>query len=261
MHGDLTTLERVKAYLGLSAVEADAKLSQFISSSSAWVVSQLGRSVLSTTYTETRDGDGSDLLILERWPVNAVSSLTVDGTAVPAAATYADSGYMLVPPSAVRVSGYTFTCGAGNISITYRAGYEVTQAATVPAAPGPYTVQTTSRYESAISATVAPATALTKVAGAPAAGQYAVAEDPTTGLATYTFNAAQASASVTLVYGTVPQDLEQAVIEHVALRFRDADRTGITSISGGGESAAYSPGAALAYINGVLDAYREWVVA
>jgi hypothetical protein len=58
-------------------------------------------------------------------------------------------------------------------------------------------------------------------------------------------------------YATCPEDLEQAVIEHVALRYRDRGREGLAMAAGGGESATYTanPGG-LAFINGVLERYR-----
>jgi hypothetical protein len=63
--------------------------------------------------------------------------------------------------------------------------------------------------------------------------------------------------SYTAGYATIPADLEQAVIEHVALRYADRKRTGIDSMSAGGESAQFGQAGALAYIWSVLDSYRE----
>jgi len=66
------------------------------------------------------------------------------------------------------------------------------------------------------------------------------------------------TANVTIVYtagvSVCPYDLEQAVIEHVALRYRDRTRAGLGSQSSGGESATFSDAGTLAYIEGVLTA-------
>jgi hypothetical protein len=63
--------------------------------------------------------------------------------------------------------------------------------------------------------------------------------------------------SYTAGYATVPADIEQACIEHVALRYSDRKRIGVDSMSAGGESAQFSNVGALAYIEGVLDSYRD----
>lgn len=59
----------------------------------------------------------------------------------------------------------------------------------------------------------------------------------------------------------VPADIEQAVIEHVALRYRDRTRTGLGSQNANGESATFSDAGTLAYIEGVLSQYRDLVVS
>lgn len=180
--GDLTTPAKVRDFLALSTSEADGKIEQLIASSSAWVCSQLGRAVLSATYTETRDGDGGSSLVLRKWPVISVTSVTVDGTAIAARAAVTDSGWTR-NESTIRLSGYTFTRGTANVVVVYSAGY-----------------------------------------------------------------------------ATVPADLEQAVIEHVAMTFRASDRQGLASASGGGESAVYDAGREWASIQGKLDPYREVIV-
>jgi len=58
-------------------------------------------------------------------------------------------------------------------------------------------------------------------------------------------------------YAAIPADLEQAIIEHVALRYADRKRTGIDSMSAAGESAQFGNAGSLAYIVGVLDTYRD----
>ena len=255
--GDLTTVEKVRTYLNLTSLDADAKLGGLISSSSAWVTSQIGHPILSATYTETVNGNGTTSLVLRRSPVVSVTSVTVDGDAVPLRATSTDSGYS-VRDGSLDLVGHYFTEGVQNVVVVYRAGYEVTETVTVPATP--YTVTTSSRWYDAISASLVVAgTTLTEVAASPSAGQYAAAAS-SAGFATYTFNAAQQALAVSITYATIPQDIEQAVIEHVALRYRDADRQGITNVSGDGSSATFSPAGPLAYIQGVIDLYRDLVV-
>lgn len=189
--GDLTTVQKVKDYLGSDSVDSDGILAQFVTSSSMWVVSQLGGAIASASYTEVRDGDGSDRLLLNHYPPPpdarpvTITSVTVDGSAIAARASVSSSnldptGYVLID-GGITLRGYAFNVGVQNVTVVYTVGYSA---------------------------------------------------------------------------GAIPADLEQAVIEHVALRYRDRKRIGLASSSIPGETVSYSEAAALAYINGVLDTYR-----
>lgn len=180
---DLTTLDRVKRYLFGNEIvsDADEVLSDLITSSSAWVERQIGRTFETRTVTETRNGDGTGRMLLDEGPAVSVTSVTVDGETVPERAAVDGEGWVY-SDGGVTLVGYEFTRGVQNVVIVYEAG------------------------------------------------------------------------------ATVPADLEQAVIEHVALRYRDRGREGLGSASMGGEAATYSSAGALAYIMSVLDAHRDLVV-
>lgn len=79
----------------------------------------------------------------------------------------------------------------------------------------------------------------------------------------YTFS--EGTANVVIVYtagyAACPADLEQACLEHVAMKFRDRNSVGLASATGGGDSAIYSNAGSLAFIAGVLDSYRAMAVA
>jgi hypothetical protein len=79
----------------------------------------------------------------------------------------------------------------------------------------------------------------------------------------YCFAEGTANVVVTYTAGftTCPADVEQAVLEHVALRYRDRGRTGLSSSSGDGESVSYSSAGTLAFIEGVLASYRPLEVS
>jgi hypothetical protein len=121
-------------------------------------------------------------MLLDKTPVTAVTSVTVDGVAIPARTVIGGTGWVF-SAGGVDLVGYSFTAGIQNVVFVYTAGE------------------------------------------------------------------------------TVPADLEQAVIEHAALRYRDRDRVGLASQCGGVESVSYSNAGTLAYIEGVIDAYRVLVVA
>lgn len=58
-------------------------------------------------------------------------------------------------------------------------------------------------------------------------------------------------------YTTVPADIDQAVIELVAWRYRERNRIGLTSTSVGGESVTFSQFAAPMSVKNVIDMHRR----
>jgi hypothetical protein len=189
---DLTTLAKARRQLfgNDPAIEADEILAALITSSSAWVEREVGGDLMLALVTETRDGNGTTRLLLNRshsWrpgrPVTTVSSLKIDGSVIPArpAVTTTDtnpSGYV-IDGDAIDLVGYCFTSGTANVVVTYMAGYTDT-----------------------------------------------------------------------------PTDIEQAVLEHIALRYRDRGHIGQDAASTAGESVNYGNAGTLAFIEGVLSSYR-----
>jgi hypothetical protein len=99
-------------------------------------------------------------------------------------------------------------------------------------------------------------TAATKVTGTPTAGQYAVSTAVgVEGL--YTFAAANAGASVVLSYVVTPEDLELAVLEHVAIRYGRRGNAGQGAGSASGESVSYSDASDWRSILDTIDRYRS----
>lgn len=127
----LVTLATVKGYLpSVSAGDGqwDDLLARLISATSIQFEGEAGRTLASAAATEVYDGDGSQSLTLRRWPVSAVTSVTVNGTVIPTRATVTGDGWVLGPDDRLYLSGYFFTYGLQNVSIVYTAGYS-----TVPA--------------------------------------------------------------------------------------------------------------------------------
>src|SRR5258708_4761415 len=100
---DLTTLANVKAWLGITTTDAarDALLTRQITSQSRWIENWLSRIIASRSYTEVRDGFGAGrgryMMTFANDPVSTVTSLTVNGFAVP-----------LSPDGGVKQPGYGF---------------------------------------------------------------------------------------------------------------------------------------------------------
>ena len=118
----LTTLQDVKDWLGLSSTADDALLARLIASASRFIESWVGRTITSVTYTETFNGDGHARLVLPNYPVTAVSSVTIDGSPIPAAAPAAPNGY-LFDALVLYLNGYAFARGVQNVTVVYTAGY------------------------------------------------------------------------------------------------------------------------------------------
>ena len=159
--GDLTTLANVKTWLGVTTTTDDAVLARLISAASGFIQTWLNRTIGLNAYSEVRNGPGGTRLVFANPPVTAVSGVTVDGVAIPAATGSDDAGY-LFDSRILYLRGHRFGPGVQNVSISYTAGYAV-----------------------------------------------------------------------------VPPEIEQAAIELVALRYRERDRTGYSSRSLSGESAAF----------------------
>lgn len=74
----------------------------------------------------------------------------------------------------------------------------------------------------------------------------------------FRFTKGKANVVITYTAGfdACPADIEQAVLEHIAIRYSDRSRAGLASMSSAGESASFSNAGSLAFISGVLDTYR-----
>jgi hypothetical protein len=127
--GDLTTPANLKDWLNLTTDGADVLLARLITAVSAFIQGPegIGYQVASQSYALVLDGHGSDVLVLGRPPLTAVTSLTIDGTVIPLAATTTASGYRF-SSSAVWLQGYAFTRGRGNVALTCTRGYAATPA-------------------------------------------------------------------------------------------------------------------------------------
>jgi hypothetical protein len=244
----LTSLTNVKSWLGVTLTTDDTLLTNLINQISLAISNYLQRPNLSrSTYTELRSGVGNSSMMLRNWPVVSVTSVAAGQTTISASSGLGLSGYTLSTwdgtgagtPQSITLNGYRFTRGQNNIQIVYEAGYCIEdEAQTVPASVS-YTITPTQPYGNFVQddgVTLANGTALTKVTGSPATGQYSVSS---TGV--YTFNSAQASAAVLISYSYTPAPIEEACIEWVGERYRYKQRIGQTSQSvGGQETAAYS---------------------
>jgi hypothetical protein len=248
---DLTSLASVKDWLGVTTSTDDVKLTRLISAVSAFVQQVMSLNIVVASYLHRSSGHEQSVIILEQFPVVGVASVTIDGEPVPAATNPTASGYEW-DEHGVYLRGWIFTKGVRNVAIVYSAGYQETEVAAVSATP--YKVKVDKRWIADGQVTNAAGLVLTKVASAPATGQYSVAQDST---ATYTFAAADIGVVMTIVYSYAPRDLEQAVIELLGMRYREKDRIGHVSKAIGAETVMFSVKDMPDSVKTILNEYRK----
>jgi hypothetical protein len=266
---DLTTLPTLKAWLGLPSAASpnDATLSALITAASRAIYSALSRpALLPQSYVETFDGE-NPRLFLRHWPVQQVTSVTLDGFAIPPAASAGappELGYLLKPgdaappggPQALDLFGWRVRPRRQNLVVAYSAGYAVRGEAWSAPAATPWTINALAPYgpwTMDLGVTyAATGTALNAVTSAPATGQYSVAGGA------YVFSAGDSGAALAVSYGYVPQDIAQAALELAAERFRAAERIGLRSKSiGAQETISYDVSAISAPVMAMLQPYRR----
>ena len=251
MANALASLADCKAWLSLASTADDALLLALIGDVSRAVLADLGRAaVLPTTFVDTLDGGGASAIALRQWPVTRVLSCLVEGLPLALSPSPAQPGIVLdgadaAPPGTMqRVfrRGGVFPAGAQNVSVTYRAGYEILGEAAVVPIEAPYTLLAQAPYGAW--------QVDTGVAGAQEA--YTVAAG------VYTFGATDAGASVSLSYGYVPADLARATLEWVADRYAARTRIGQSAKTlGGQETASFIVKAMPDIVDRLLRPYRR----
>lgn len=265
---DLTTIAAVQDWLssGTNAPgNSDSVISRLITTCSASILSYLQRSsFLSQSWTDVFDGKGKFAFFLNEWPATSITSVTVDGIAVPASVNGA-AGWVLsrwngYPPGGVQtvevIGGYCFTRGIQNVSVVYQAGYLVQNEAGVVPAGSTQTItalQPQGMWARDEGVTYADGTPLVQVPSNPTVGQYTV---QTGGI--YTFNAGDIGQAVLLSYSYVPWSVEDAAMNWVAERYRYRTRIGQRSQSIGGQtSISYDLSDIPAYIKKQLQQFRK----
>lgn len=243
---DLAQLADLKTWLDIQSTDDDALLGRLITQVSRAMLSHIDRAmILPASFVETRDGDGDAAIVLQQWPVTALTSLTIDGFAIAPAASLSPGristqGYVLepaqtAPPGRMQklaVRGTSFRRGVQNISIAYRAGYQVSNEAALVPDTAPYETTVLAPYGDWASdqgVVYADGSVLAATAGTPALGQYAVSGG------VYTFAAADAGAAVQLTYGYVPADLGFCCLDWAADLYSYRARIGQRSKSLGGQ--------------------------
>ena len=123
---DLTTLQDLKDWLSITDSSFDAQFSALISAQSAFIRRYCNSDFIQQSYTEVRDGNGKERILLKNYPVVSVASLTIDGLSIPTRPSATAAGLVVPDPGdnagMIMLDGYVFTRGFQNVTITYTAG-------------------------------------------------------------------------------------------------------------------------------------------
>jgi hypothetical protein len=251
---DLTTLARVKSWLGITTEDSDASLAALIQAVSTFLYDYIDLpTVVVSSYSELRDSQGHSWIKPNNWPLLTFESLLYGGITVnqESSGNPAGPGFLITYPNRnigrarVTVQGYAcFPRGKNVLTLNYTAGFQQIDTKTI------INVYNNDEPPVAVSGTVVLSqmwaadggvvdaiteVPYTLVTSAPAVGEYTVSE-----LGVYGFNLADVGESVTITYSYVPADLAQAATELVGATFRSADHIGVKSKSlGGQETVSY----------------------
>lgn len=120
---DLITLAQAYAWLGITNGSDDANLQLAITAYSQLIADWCSRTFVATNFNEVYDGHDSRRLMLRNYPINSVSSLSINGRALCAVTTICDPGYKFSGRSVDLFGGMMFCRGLENIAISYNAGF------------------------------------------------------------------------------------------------------------------------------------------
>lgn len=290
----LTTLSNARLYAyqaGDQVTADDMLLTLLINQISGAILSNIQRpNLFKSSYVETRDGVGNNVMTLRNYPVLAVSSVTVAATGrgynanwgyqqsmngstqiIPQSTQFGNSGYSFATwdgttagnPAQVTLNGYTFWRGRNNVQIVYTAGYSVTgEGYTVTSSTSSgiskYTALqpygTWGQDDGVFYSSGSSLTALSSGNSPSSAGQYLVTGGE------YQFYVADAGQALSINYSYIPTDLEQACIQWVAERYAYRSRIGQKSKTvGGQETSAYDLKAIPDYVDLLLNPFRLWL--
>ena len=235
---NLTTVAGVNLYTGTTG--NDKLVAALIPAASAAALRYIGLDLFQATYSEVYPGTGTKRLILRQGPVTAVTSVSVNGYAVPLSTNEWMPGYVWDSLGLWRI-GCAWPQKPNVVAVTYTAGYPpLAVTDDLLPIPSALVMQTQNPYWQAdVGVSDANGNPLTKVASAPTTGQYSVDSQ-----GNYTFNTSDQGTLVAISYTAigVPADIVQAVNEIVALEVKRRTTIDVRSKSIDGQTISYITG-------------------
>lgn len=124
----LTTLARVKEYLGITDVGSDTFLENLINRATDWLEARTNRRFLLTTYTSELYDGGEEILFLNQYPITELTFLKyrVGTIASPIWQAFSTNDYVLYGKAGyVKFLLGTTPKNVQNIQVSYKAGYKI----------------------------------------------------------------------------------------------------------------------------------------
>jgi len=124
--GTPVTLAEIRQFLNITEsadTGQDALLITLCDRLTVVIENYIGLSIINKAYTEYYDGDGSETLLVKRYPIVSVTSLTV-GTTLESASDYhlySEEGYIVG-------DGFAFPADNRNVTLVYTAGFGAAKA-------------------------------------------------------------------------------------------------------------------------------------
>jgi len=234
---DLTDLASAKVELSITTTTDDAWLAKAVSQVSRAISTETQRVLVPEVVQDLFELDrqalrrGSARLALEvqlsRWPVIDIISVVQTLSTGLTQTLVQGTDFRVDPENGTLtrlepVSGAVLSWEADPLTVIYMAGYGAlaTETHSVPASPYQVTVSQSAAFSCDQSVKYSSGTALTRVSGSPAAGQYSVAAG------VYTFAGADSGQSLTFTYGVkvIPDDLAEICLRLINGRYRGKDR-------------------------------------
>ena len=125
---NMTSLTRLKEWVPIDASQtaADAALTALIERASEAIRLWTRRpKFFSHSVTERRHGNGQQRIFPRVQPCTGVTSVTVNGVAIPESTSWDISGWY-IDDGAIVLVGYCFTLGQSNVELVYTAGFSTT---------------------------------------------------------------------------------------------------------------------------------------
>ena len=135
----LTTLTKARSYLGLGTdTSKDTDIEDLIERASDFLKSQTNRNFAKANYTEKKEGNNTDRIMLENYPVTAITSCTYNDVALTLDTDYeleAAAGILYKEDLWYKTGVYAgladrIAFAKKNITVVYTAGYVLPGAAT-----------------------------------------------------------------------------------------------------------------------------------
>jgi hypothetical protein len=246
--GNLVSLSYLKSWLSITDTNSDTLLNSLIISASRKVLNELSRGPILgfRSVIETRDGTGTNNIMLQFWPVLAVTGLVVNGVTYYKQTTppfgqgfYWDqwNGSDTQHRQRLYCQGVWFDRMNQNVVINYNAGYQTVDAweilatssgssgsggAGAGSTSGTYTTNRPWISDQGVY-DASTGFVFTQVAETPSTGQYNISDGQ------YTFAEADIGRAIVIQYSYCPEDLSQAIVDAISWHFRNRDRIGLTS--------------------------------